>query len=58
MTLKQEVINVISKLPEDVDFEEMMYEMYVLEKIIKGKQAIKDGKFTSNSDLKKEVETW
>lgn len=58
MTLKEEVINVISRLPEDVDFEEMMYEMYVLEKIRKGKKAIQEKKYISTKDLKKEIENW
>ena len=36
---KQEAMQTIAKMPEDVDMEEIMYQLYVLEKIRRGRQA-------------------
>ncbi|MCG8344673.1 MAG: hypothetical protein MI685_05860 [Chlorobiales bacterium] len=57
-TLKQEAIKVISALPEDVDMEEIMYKLYVIDKVRKGEKAIEEGKKISIEELKKEVASW
>ena len=56
--LKQRVITIFKKLPDNATIEDMMYRLYVIEKIRKGKEAIKDGKAISVDDLKKEIEKW
>ena len=33
MTIKEEVLNVISNLPENADIEDIMYKLYVIDKI-------------------------
>lgn len=53
-TLKQKAIKVISELPEDVDMEEIMYKLYVIDKVRKGEKAIEEGKKISIEELKKE----
>jgi hypothetical protein len=58
MSLKQEAIQAISTLPEDVNLEEIMYRLYVLNKIHLGQEAIKNGKKESVDELKKEIENW
>ena len=58
MSLKQEAIEAISTLPEDVNLEEIMYRLYVLNKIHSGQDAIRKGKKYSVEELKKEIETW
>jgi hypothetical protein len=58
MSLKQEAIQAISTLPEDVNLEEIMYRLYVLNKIHAGQEAIKTGKKESVDELKKEIENW
>lgn len=57
-TAKQEALTLISHLPDTTTIEEMMYELYVLEKIRKGKEDIEQGKSISADDLDKEIETW
>ena len=57
-TLKQEAIKAISALPENVDLDEIMYKLYVIEKVRKGEKAIKEGKSLTSNDLKKEIESW
>lgn len=58
MSVKQDVLKVINALPENVDLDEVMYKLYVLEKINQGKEAIKQGKKVTIDELKKEMETW
>jgi hypothetical protein len=58
MTIKEEVLNVISNLPENADIEDIMYKLYVIDKIHKGQDAIKNNKVITNEDLKKEIATW
>ena len=57
-TLKQEALKVISALPEDVDMEEIMYKLYVIDKVRKGEKAIEEGKKISIEELKKDVASW
>jgi hypothetical protein len=57
-SLKQEAIKVISALPENVDLDEIMYKLYVIDKVKKGESAIKEGKTISSEDLKKEIASW
>lgn len=57
-TLKQEVIKAISKLPESANIDDMMYELYVIDKIKKGREAAERDDTISVEDLKKEMQTW
>ena len=57
-TLKQEAIKTISSLPENVDLDEIMYKLYLVDKVRKGEKAIGEGKKISSSDLEKEVKSW
>ena len=56
--IKQEALNAIGKLPEDVDMDEIMYRLYVVDKIRKGQQAIEDEQTISHEDIKKEIDKW
>jgi len=58
MTNKQEAIKVISNLPDTVNFEEIMYKLYVLEQIHRGQEEVEAGKTTSISDLEQEAANW
>ncbi len=57
-TLKKESLNAISKLPDSADIDDIMYRIYVIDKIRKGEEATKQGKVISVEDLKKEMESW
>lgn len=56
--VKQEALNTIGKLPDDVDMDEIMYQLCVIDKIRKGQQAIEDGHTLSHEEMKKEIEKW
>ena len=57
-TIKREALDVISKLPDSASIDDIMYQLYVLDKIRKGQEAIKDGKTISVEELKKEMKSW
>lgn len=57
-TLKQEAIRVISKLPETANIDDIMYELYVVDKVKKGREAVERMESTSIEDLKREMQSW
>ncbi|MEK7748085.1 MAG: hypothetical protein AAB300_03320 [Nitrospirota bacterium] len=57
-TLKEEAIDAISKLPESADIDEIMYRLYVIDKIKKGEEAIKKGNVISIQSLREEMNKW
>ena len=42
-TLKEEAINVISKMPNSASIDDIMYRLYVIDKVRKGREAIQQG---------------
>ncbi|WP_187759860.1 hypothetical protein [Thiospirochaeta perfilievii] len=58
MTNKQKAIKVISNLPETVNFEEIMYKLYVLEQIHRGQEEVEAGNITAITDLEQEAANW
>ena len=57
-TAKQEALHTIGQLPEDTDMDEIMYRLYVLDKIRKGQEAVEQGKTITNEELKREIDSW
>ena len=57
-TLKQEAIKVISKLPDTAKIEDIMYELYVVDKVHKGRTAAERGEVVSLEELKRDMQTW
>jgi len=56
--LKQEAIRIISALPQSDKIEKIMYELYVVDKVKKGKEAVERGESQSTEELKKEMMSW
>ncbi len=56
--LKKEAIETITNLPDDVDMDEIMYRLYVLDKIRKGQEAVSQGRTISHEELKREIDKW
>ncbi len=57
-TLKHEAINAISKLPDSASIDDIMYELYVIDKVKKGREAAERGEVISVEDLKREMQSW
>ncbi len=57
-SLKQEALNVISKMPDTAEIDDIMYRLYVIDKVRKGREAVQRGEVLSVDDLKKEIGSW
>lgn len=57
-TAKQEAIEAITRLPDSVNFDEILYRLYVLNKIHQGMQDANEGKGISSDELMHEIEQW
>ena len=55
---KQEALETIAKLPDDADMDEIMYRLYVLDKIRKGQETVEQGRTISSEELKREIDSW
>ena len=55
---KQDALNVITRLPDDTDMEEIMYRLYVLDKVRRGQEAVERGQTLTSEELKGEIDTW
>lgn len=53
---KQDAIEVISRLPDTVGFDEIVYRLNVINKIQHGVQSIKEGEGISSHELLREIE--
>jgi hypothetical protein len=57
-TIKEEILEMVSEMPDNVGYEDVMEALYVKEKIEEGKRDIKEGRYSTTEELLKEVETW
>ncbi len=57
-TTKQKALNAINSLPDTATLEDIMYSLYVIDKIKNGLNAIDKGKIVSLDALKKEMQSW
>ena len=60
--LKEEIIALIKKLPEDATIDDIMYHLYVKKKILTGIKEIEQGKVITHEQVmenaKKRLEKW
>ena len=57
-TLKQEALESLQRLPDNADIDEIMYRLYVLDKIRKGQEAVEHGHTINHEDVRREIEQW
>ncbi|OEU63606.1 MAG: hypothetical protein BA867_12030 [Desulfobacterales bacterium S5133MH16] len=57
-SLKQEALNAISKMPDTVNIDDIMYRLYVIDKVRKGREAVWQGNVISIEELKEEMKSW
>ncbi|NKC15594.1 MAG: hypothetical protein GKR94_26375 [Gammaproteobacteria bacterium] len=55
---KQEALNTTNQLPENTDMDEIMYRLYVLNKIRKGQEAVEQSQTVTSEELKREIDSW
>lgn len=54
-TAKNEVRALLDKLPEDCTLEDVQYHLYVLEKIHRGQEDIRDGRHYTSEQAKERI---
>jgi hypothetical protein len=45
-------------MPDSADIDEIMYRLYVIDKVRKGREAVLKGDVVSAEELKREIESW
>jgi predicted transcriptional regulator len=55
---RDEALETISKMPDTASMDDIMYRLYVLDKVRKGLEAAERGEVISQEDLQREIETW
>jgi predicted transcriptional regulator len=55
---KHDVLALLDDMPEDIDPEELMYQLYVLEKIDEGERDIEAGNVISHEELVRRSDEW
>ncbi len=51
-TTKEEAMRLISRLPEEVSWEDIMYRLYVKQKVEAGIKAAEEGRTVSHAEVK------
>jgi len=55
---KEEILDILRDLPDDIDIEELIHELYLLEKIARSEAGIASGQTMSSEEVRAEVESW
>lgn len=55
---KKDAINTINQLPDNADMEEIMYRLYVLDKVRKGQVAAEHRETLTSEEVKREIDSW
>lgn len=56
--VKEEVIQLIEKMPDDCTVEDILYELYLKQKVDKGLQDIKEGRVVKHEEVKQRMSKW
>ncbi len=56
--IKETVISLINKLPEDSSLEDIMEHLYVKQKILKGQKQMMTGQFYTHEEAKEIMTEW
>jgi hypothetical protein len=55
---KTDVLALLESMPEEFDTEELMYQLYVWEKIEEGDHALRDGDVIPHEEVLQIVQSW
>lgn len=58
LSAKQASLRLIERLDEDVSFEDILYELYFLRKVERGRRDVEEGRTVSHDQVKEEFEEW
>ena len=57
-SIKENFIQLIDNLSENVTADEILYHIYIKSQILKGKQQIREGKGISQAEIEEEFAKW
>ncbi len=57
-TLKQEAISVLNILPDTANIDDIMYKLYVIDKVHKGKEDVEAGRIFSLAEVRVQFDKW
>ena len=57
-TIKEEVISLVKKMPENTTLEDIMERIYVKQKILKGQKQLESGQFYTHEEAKEIMNEW
>lgn len=57
-TAKQEVNELLNRLPDDCSLEDIQYHLYVLQKIERGLEDAEEGRVYTQEDVEKRMSKW
>ena len=55
---KQEINNLLKRLPDDCSFEDIQYHLYVLQKIERGLKDASEGRIYSQEEVERMMSKW
>ena len=55
---KQDVVNLLQNMPDEIDVEQLMYHLYVIRKIELGEAAVAAGDVLWEDEVEQEIESW
>ncbi len=55
---KQQVLEIIKGLPEEVDIDEIMYRLYLRQKLETAEKDVREGKVISHEEVVRETSEW
>ena len=57
-TVKSDITNMLSKLPEDCSYEDVQYHLYVIEKVKHSQNIVNEKSSISQSDVENRLSKW
>ncbi len=57
-TTKQEVSDLLNRLPDDCTLEDVQYHLYVLQKIERGLKDVEEGRVYTQEEVEKKMSKW
>jgi predicted transcriptional regulator len=58
LSAKQATLRLVERMEDDVTFEDIIYELYVLEKIQRGMKDAEEGRVVSHEEAKQRLNRW
>lgn len=57
-SLKKKAIDMLSKMPETVTLEDIVYQLYVIEKVRRAQTAVQEGDVLTEQEVRQEMKSW